>query len=367
MMMGLVIHASLLFWAPDFAKVYGIDNIEPAQEWVNIIGRFISSWRMPLFFLLSGFFAILIIQKKGLSQFLKDRVIRVGLTCLIFSYLYDISDGSFDYTTLHLWFLYELMIFVLIFCFFYKFRIIRDLINSKISPKIFFIIALWLISTVPLAYILNNWWHPSALKASTSYFDLKIGNILFYFSYFLVGVIMYSNQNIFMRLKNKKTIFLLGNLSLITFLIRIYSDHLTIGQAENLRKVAQMEFDPLLVFFNACMMGMNSILFCLLFIGLAFKFIKSNNSIIRWFVELSYPIYIIHIIPVTMMSALFYHAGLNQLSILPLAVITGFMICIILYYVLIKFTPLNWLINGYSKSPLGIKFLDSLKSNTIQK
>ena len=178
---------------------------------------------------------------------------------------------------------------------------------------------------------------------------------------------MYSNQNIFMRLKNKKTIFLLGNLSLITFLIRIYSDHLTIGQAENLRKVAQMEFDPLLVFFNACMMGMNSILFCLLFIGLAFKFIKSNNSIIRWFVELSYPIYIIHIIPVTMMSALFYHAGLNQLSILPLAVITGFMICIILYYVLIKFTPLNWLINGYSKSPLGIKFLDSLKSNTIQK
>ena len=51
MTMGLVIHAPLLFWAPDFAKVFGIDNIVPAEEWVNIMGRFISSWRMPLFFL----------------------------------------------------------------------------------------------------------------------------------------------------------------------------------------------------------------------------------------------------------------------------------------------------------------------------
>jgi glucan biosynthesis protein C len=58
-----------------------------------------------------------------------------------------------------------------------------------------------------------------------------------------------------------------------------------------------------------------------------------------------------------MMSAVFYHAGLSQLSILPLAVITGFFVCVILYYIFIKFTPLNWLINGYSKSPLKIKFL----------
>ena len=357
MTMGLVIHAPLLFWAPDFAKVFGIDNIVPAKEWVNIMGRFISSWRMHLFFLLSGFFAVLVLERKGTFQFLRDRFIRVGLTCLVFSSLYDISDGKFDYTTLHLWFLYELMILVLVFSLLYKFKIIKDFLCIKVPPKLFFILALWLIFTVPLAYILNHWWHPLALKASTSYFDLKIGNLLYYFSYFLVGVILYSNQNIFMKLKNTKTILLLINLSLFAFFLRLYSDHLTIGQADNLRNVAQMQFDPMLVFFNACMIGMNSILFCFLFIGLASKFIKSDSSIIRWFVELSYPVYIIHIIPVTMMSAVFYHVGLSQFSMLSLAVISGFFICVILYYVFIKFTPLNWLINGYSKSPLKIKFL----------
>ncbi|MAA50668.1 MAG: hypothetical protein CMP83_10910 [Gammaproteobacteria bacterium] len=357
MTMGLVIHAPLLFWAPDFAKVFGINNIVPVEEWVNIMGRFISSWRMPLFFLLSGFFAILVLERKGILEFLRDRFIRVGLTCLVFSSLYDISDGSFDFTTLHLWFLYELMILVLLFSLFYKFNTIKDFLCTKVPPKIFFIIILWLILTVPLAYILNHWWHPLSLKASTSYFDLKIGNLLYYFSYFLVGVILYSNQNIFMKLKNTKTIVILVNLSLFAFFLRLYSDHLTIGQVDNLRNVAQMEFDPILVFFNACMIGMNSILFCFLFIGLASKFVQSDSSIIRWFVELSYPIYIIHIIPVTMMSAVFYHVGLSQFSMLSLAVITGFFICVILYYVFIKFTPLNWLINGYSKSPLKIKSL----------
>ena len=135
MMMGLVVHAPLIFWVPDFAKVYGIDNIASAQEWINIIGRFISSWRMPLFFLLSGFFAILVIERKGISQFLIDRIIRVGLTCLIFSSLYDISDGSFDFTTLHLWFLFELMIIVLVFSLLYRLKMIKKLISMKLTPK----------------------------------------------------------------------------------------------------------------------------------------------------------------------------------------------------------------------------------------
>ena len=357
MMMGLVIHAPLLFWAPDFAKVYGINNIAPAEEWVNILGRFISSWRMPLFFLLSGFFAILVIERKGTSQFLRDRVIRVALTCLVFSSLYDISDGSFEFTTLHLWFLYELMIFVLFFALLYKLRITKDLIYMSISPKLSVILALFIVLTVPLAFILNNWWHPSALKASTTYFDLKAGNMLYYFSYFLAGVLLYTNQNIFIKLKNPRTILLLVIFSLLAFFLRIYSDHLTIGQVDSLKQVAQMQFDPILVFFNSVMIGTNSILFCLLFIGLGSKFIQSESAIISWFVELSYPVYIIHIIPVTMMSAVFYNAGLSQINILPLSVITAFTICVILYYIFIKFTPLNWLINGYSKSPLKFKFL----------
>tara|TARA_B110000285_G_scaffold75977_1_gene87469 strand:+ start:188 stop:1375 length:1188 start_codon:yes stop_codon:yes gene_type:complete len=355
MMMGLVMHAPLLFWQPDFAKVFGIGNIAPAEEWINIIGRYINNWRMPLFFLLSGFFSVLIIKRKGTSQFIRDRLIRVGLTCLVFSSLYDIADGSFDFTTHHLWFLYELMIFVFCFSFLYRVQTIKDLLDREISTRILLILFLWLVATVPLANILNNWWHPLAWKPSTTYFDLKLGNMVYYFSYFLVGVIFYSNQHIFTKLKNSKTILAIGILAVLAFLLRVYSDYLTLGGIDDLRNLAQMQFDPIMVICNSLLIGVNTILWCLFFIGLTSKFIVSGSAILRWFVELSYPIYIIHIIPIAMMSALFYRAGLSQPVIFVLTIIAGFIVCVILYYILIKFTPLNWLINGYSKSPLKIK------------
>ena len=357
MIMGLAMHAPLLFWQPDFAKMFGIENIAPAEEWINIIGRYINNWRMPLFFLLSGFFSVLIIETKGTLKFVKDRVIRVGLTCFVFSSLYDILDGRFDFTTQHLWFLYELMIFVLCFSLLYGVQTIKNLLNKEVSTRILLILFLWLVATVPLGNILNNWWHPLAWKPSTTYFDVKLGNMVYYFSYFLAGVLLYSNQHIFTKLQSGKTILVLGIISVFAFLSRVYTDYLALGGVQDLKNLVQLQFDPVLVFCNSLIIGVNTVCWCLFFIGLTSKFILSSSTILRWFVELSYPIYIVHIIPVVMMSAIFYRAGLNQVSIFILTIITGFIVCTILYYIFIKFTPLNWIINGYSKSPLKVKLM----------
>ena len=161
-----------------------------------------------------------------------------------------------------------------------------------------------------------------------------------YFSYFLAGVILYSNQHIFTKLKNCKTILVIGILAALAFLLRVYTDYLALGGVDDLKNLAQLQFDPVLVFCNSLIIGVNTVCWCLFFIGLTSKFILSSSTILRWFVELSYPIYIIHIIPVTMMSALFYHVGLSQFSMLLLAVISGFFICVILYYVFIKYLSL---------------------------
>ena len=160
MMMGLVIHAPILFTMPDVARDFQIENIPVLESWGWLVMSFISNWRMPLFFLLSGFFAVLVIEKKGNPYFVKDRIIRIGITCLLFSAFYDILDGRIDFTTAHLWFLYELMIFVLCFSLLYKIKVFKDLVCKIISPKIFLIISLWLIATVPLAHILNNSFNP---------------------------------------------------------------------------------------------------------------------------------------------------------------------------------------------------------------
>ena len=65
MMMGLVIHAPILFTMPDVARDFQIENMPALESWGWLVMGFISNWRMPLFFLLSGFFAVLVIEKKA--------------------------------------------------------------------------------------------------------------------------------------------------------------------------------------------------------------------------------------------------------------------------------------------------------------
>ena len=358
MMMGLFIHASILFTMPDLAKEFQIENITPGEVWVYLLNNFIGNWRMPLFFLLSGFFAILVIEKKGCSYFIKDRIIRIGITCLLFSAFYDMLDGRFDFTTVHLWFLYELMIFVFCFSLLYETKVFKDIICRTISPKIFFIISLWLIATVPLAHILNNSLHPLALLPPETYFNLKPGNLVYYFSYFLLGVLLYSNQQIFSKLSENKTITILGILSVLAYFAQVYAGSLLFSEVEDIRYTRYLKFDPILILFSAFVRGINTILWCLFFIGLASKFIQSGSAILRWFVELSYPIYILHLIPLMIISAGLYGTGLrSQIGNFSLTIIIGFIVCVFLYYIFIKFTPLNWLINGYHKSFLKLRLI----------
>lgn len=358
MMMGLFIHAPILFTMPDLAKEFQIENITPAEDWVLIINDFISNWRMPLFFLLSGFFAVLVIERKGSCYFIKDRVIRIGLTCLLFSSFYDILDGKFDFNTFHLWFLYELMIFVFCFSILYKIQIFKDLLSRTISSRIYLLIYLWLVITVPLATILNNSLHPLALMPSETYFDIKLGNLVYYFSYFLFGVLLYSNQNLFIKLAKSKTFFILGFLSALAFFSKLSVGSLIFGELEDFRSLAQMKFETTMILIHFFLKGLNTVFWCLFFIGLASKFFQSGSAILRWFVELSYPIYIVHPFPLMIISAGLYGTGLrSQIGNFSLTIIIGFIVCVFLYYIFIKFTPLNWLINGYHKSFLKLRLI----------
>ena len=191
-----------------------------------------------------------------------------------------------------------------------------------------------------------------------TYFNLKPGNLVYYFSYFLLGVLLYSNQQIFSKLSENKTITILGILSVLAYFAQVYAGSLLFSEVEDIRYTRYLKFDPILILFSAFVRGINTILWCLFFIGLASKFIQSGSAILRWFVELSYPIYILHLIPLMIISAGLYGTGLrSQIGNFSLTIIIGFIVCVFLYYIFIKFTPLNWLINGYHKSFLKLRLI----------
>jgi glucan biosynthesis protein C len=76
MMLGIVLHAAWLYLAepPPTMPIPTDRNNSPVFD---IVFAFIHSFRMPTFFVLAGFFAVLLVEKRGLAGAYRDRARRV--------------------------------------------------------------------------------------------------------------------------------------------------------------------------------------------------------------------------------------------------------------------------------------------------
>ena len=98
-------------------------HVESLVEAQTIFGVFftIHTFRMPAFFFLAGFFASLLISKRGPIGYLKNRMKRIGAVLLLLSPIISPLtvwasgesipiNGLKDWNLRHLWFLYYLLI-----------------------------------------------------------------------------------------------------------------------------------------------------------------------------------------------------------------------------------------------------------------
>ncbi|MGH8441670.1 MAG: acyltransferase family protein [Nevskiaceae bacterium] len=76
MILGIVLHACMFYLAapPSAMRLFTDRTQSPVFDWLFF---FIHNFRMPLFFLLSGFFTALLVEKRGLSGTYRNRAARV--------------------------------------------------------------------------------------------------------------------------------------------------------------------------------------------------------------------------------------------------------------------------------------------------
>ena len=84
MLLGIVLHGAL----PYFSRMAGFESIWPADDdqstLLFLVFEFIHTWRMPTFFLLAGFFAHLVLDRRSTSAFVLDRLKRIALPLALF-------------------------------------------------------------------------------------------------------------------------------------------------------------------------------------------------------------------------------------------------------------------------------------------
>ncbi|MCJ8273843.1 MAG: acyltransferase family protein, partial [Psychrosphaera sp.] len=82
MFLGVIFHAALAY-SPLMHNLWFTTG-EQSSAAIDFVNFFTHLFRMPLFFVISGFFALMLIEKRGLSGFVKNRMKRIVLPFVVF-------------------------------------------------------------------------------------------------------------------------------------------------------------------------------------------------------------------------------------------------------------------------------------------
>ena len=350
MLLGIVIHASLPYIEGLPKGLWPSDK--NTSNVIAIIFQFIHIWRMPIFFIISGFFANLVITRKSLIIWWKNRFLRLVLPAMIFFPIMSLTipwifmygyTGNINFffsnegQPHHLWFLYHLFIFVL-FSIFIRFF---GLIIYKFFKQINLIVVVDIFNTVKsfLGKHIFDSRFPVLMIFVFFIFNLFSGaelitNPLASGLYFLFGYRLYKNNLLFDFIKSNWKYYLIGGLT-VTIIFFILDTQVSNFAKEDVRWIPWV----ILKISSAVLLSFS-------FIGLAEDKFSNLNPMVRFISDSSYWVYLIHLPLVAFITFFMFKITIFAELKFLIAIILTTAICLVTYKYLVKSTIIGTLLNG---------------------
>ena len=339
MMLGLVLHVCIFFMPADnYLWVAGEYSGDPANRWLL---NFIHLFRMELFFLMAGFFAELVIMRKGFGNLVKDRTKRILIPFIIavlfmvpLHYFVTNVNGFYSSTLdeygfferykvlffwgtfadkpiydrtdilAHYWFMFYLLV---IYIFHFMFRPVVDVILQMKALNQFWafclrhrygVFLLGLVS-LPFQYSLRDLFFPP------SGYDVPVLDVAFYGLYYFAGVLLFkSREQLKLLAKNCWFYFFIS--VPFYFLLDAPTKNFTYGASVvsdiTSWKISNFKYLHEGLFYGgwakvviAYGRAITCWLMCFAFIGLAHRFLNKPNPTVRYLADSAYWVYWIHL------------------------------------------------------------------------
>jgi len=366
MLLGIVLHAALPY-IPNVEAFWPAD--ESSSHVINTIFQFIHIWRMPLFFILAGFFANLIISKKSWKSWWGNRFLRIGLPIIVFFPLMSLTlpwifkygeTGEFTFfysdegQPFHLWFLWHLMIFVVLTAIFrlpYLGGV--GLVNGLNRIGLGFIGNMFRKSRSVLSVILFRSRFPVVFISFCSVINLPtqgelIINPIASGLYFVIGISLYGNASLFKFLKAHWRYYFLAGLVVFSLYVILESKNLVtdiysadMKGDEYLRAISE-PFAAITVSIKIIC----GVLFSYAFIGLAEKRFGAYNPRLRFLSDGAYWMYLIHLPIVTLITFFMFNLPIPIEIKFLIAIVMTSIVCLGTYKYFVRSTPIGILLNG---------------------
>jgi glucan biosynthesis protein C len=368
MLLGIVLHAAISYMPSRMPNLVWAIRDPATSPWMDWLFWGIHAFRMPVFFLIAGFFSALIYERRGAADFLANRTRRVfspfalaGLVLLPLLFLIwsagwlisgECTPGQVlrikfspplqkgVYGLAHLWFLEHLFVMCLAFWVWRRWlpspvaavRWLDRALASRLKP-------LWL--AIPTAVVVFIWpaavldFHQSALP--------HVGRFLFESMFYVVGLALYGQRNRLHELTRDYRRCLL--LAIPVFLSLGLLLPLAITAALPPAGRLALALDSALL---AWLMAFG-------LLGLFVRVFNRPSSVVRYISNASYYIYLVHMPLVALVQITLYPFGSPPALKFLVSLALPTVLCLATYHHLVRCSWLGELLNGHRQpgGPIG--------------
>lgn len=365
MMLGLVLHSALTYNITNHGNVWILKDPETTNIATDFLVLLIHSFRMPIFFLIAGFFGAMLFYERSPKRMITNRISRIVLPFIVFLFiLAPVVQFSFDYasmtlrgqenalkttltpfsnpnfyipkSTSHLWFLYYLIYATgtaVVLAFILKktpklthnIKTIGSWIFQKPLVRVLFFSG--------ITFIIFTLLETSMVASSTS-LRPDVATFVYFVSFYLVGWILYTSK------QHLPTLQKYDWFCTITAIILVITQGALIQYSD--LDLQPSGNSPLLIAFSSFIVW----LFIFGITGLFIRYGSKYSKRMRYISDASYWVYLIHLPLTALFPLTVWKLPIGAIpKFLLVTTITG-SICFLTYHYCVRNTFIGKFLNG---------------------
>lgn len=361
MLAGVLFHAALAYspLANPFFPTADRDN-----AWgVDLLAWFLHLFRMPVFFVVAGFFTAWQVQRRGFGGMFGSRMLRIGLPFLmgvplvhlalswstlhaaatalhpspLLAIIRDLQAAGplppHPPGTSHLWFLYYLMLFLVLLW------AARSFGLGRFAPRIAGLPPAWLLGVLPLLLAPALASVPAPHPAPESVLP-QFWAMHYYGAFFALGYLMHGHAGLNGRLQRFGPALIAGSVLLYAgYLLLIAQRPPTLAGAAGAWTLALLGAAISVWMTVACLV-------------IGRRLLDHGNGLLRYLADAAYWTYLVHLPVLFAIQYRLMDAELPWALKFTLSVALTLLLCLASYQLLVRHTPLARLLGGPSRRPV---------------
>ncbi len=366
MLFGVFFHAALAY-VPGMQEFW-LSASSDNSVLIDVVAWFSHLFRMPLFFLIAGFFGAYLIGKRGIGGYLKNRGLRILLPLVIFLPLTwvamfgpvmwameNVENPSpmlgviawmtanpemappQPFSSVHLWFLLNLVYFCLVYAVIARFGDkLEGLADRLLTPRVI-VFALPLLMVPALTTQVQP--HPAPEQL-----EPKLWSLGYYGVFFLLGSFYFRRQDLLEKLRPYVPVMLVSSVIMYAALYSFLPAPMSFQEGIAVF-MAGAELSPREVGLSTleAYISLHMTLVCLV---AGKRFMDRASKPVRYIADSSYWIYLMHLPTVVFIQYLLLDTNWNLWVEFLVSSVGTIVIGLITYAALIRWTPIGWMLNG---------------------